>query len=112
MHERFMFKDGCPMAVLRPRDPELKMKHLTKLQSYPTHQQTKEKFGRLLSEQDHQFIGWAGVDKDDASNPAILNGEGNVIEHMNVGDSFVACSRIPQGGVVMPWPDCLKRKIN
>ncbi len=90
--ERFLIKAGHVMAILRPEDPERKLKGLERIPDGTPHEIAQPIFDELLSEQPHQFIGYAarsGVKGIPAG--AILDKWGHPIDTMKPGDSFVGC---------------------
>lgn len=85
----FVFKGGEPMRVLRPEDAALKMATAGFPEAMAANPGSTdvpldaEAFDRALSEQPHQFIGFAGKDG------SILDKFGKVIDTVKPGDSFV-----------------------
>jgi hypothetical protein len=81
----FAFKNGGPLVVLRPENPEKAIAMIPK-QGTPS-AAAQAAFDKLLNEQPHQFIGYV------SKKGAILDKWGREIEaHMKPGDSMVDCS--------------------
>lgn len=78
----FVFKDGNFMVVLRPKDAELKLRSAQEVGKLPTDEQL-DAFKLLISEQDHQFIGYACHQE-----PNILDKHGRSIDQLKPGDSL------------------------
>ena len=94
--ESFVFKRGEPMRVLRPEDAALKMATagvregaLGGGEVSPEDGFDAEAFDRALSEQPHQFIGFAGKDG------SVLDRFGKVVDKLKPGDSFVGGEQFP-----------------
>jgi len=79
----FVFKGGEPMRVLRPEDAAVKLAAVNLIPEGTPHKISAEAFDRALSDQPHQFIGFAGKDG------SILDKFGKVIDTVKPGDSFV-----------------------
>jgi len=85
-NDLFGFKNGRPVAILRPRDVALKMKTADRAVGL-----TKEKadaiWNEALSEQDHEFVGYLGKDG------GILDKWGRKVDELRIGDSMVGCGQ-------------------
>ena len=85
----FVFKDGEPMRVLRPEDAARKMATAGFTEAMAANPGSAdvpldaEAFDRSLSEQPHQFVGFAAKDG------SILDRFGRVVGKVQPGDSFV-----------------------
>lgn len=89
---KIVVKDGKPLAVLRPADPALALRLAESLigKKGP---EVDEAWGRILSAQPYKFVGWAAkpsaVRTALGKRPQIVDENGNVIDELRVGDSFV-----------------------
>lgn len=83
---KFLFKEGRVMAILRPKDPELKLASVARIKIGTPHEQAQPMFDELLNEQPHLFVGYAARGTGN-----ILDAYGDVIDVIKPGDSFVGC---------------------
>jgi hypothetical protein len=84
-NESFLFKNGTPVAILRPKDPERKLAGVAKIKDGTPHGIADRMFNELLGEQPHLFVGYAGRGGE------ILDAHGKPIDTLKPGDSFVGC---------------------
>lgn len=85
--DSFVFKNGEPMRILRPRDAAAKVAGMAELHDGMPKAEADALFDRLLSEQEHQFVGFASKDG------SILDRFGKVVGKLEPGDSFVGGSQ-------------------
>lgn len=81
--DQFVFKEGRPMAILRPSDLGKKLAGLAKIPTGTPHEIAKPMLDQLLEEQPHQFVGYA------TKSGKIVNCAGKVISSLQPGDSFI-----------------------
>ena len=89
---RFLFKEGRPLAVLRPEDPARKLESVNKIEVGTPHEIAQPMFDAILNEQPHLFVGYlAKIREDGSGSGEILDKWGSVVDSIKPGDSFVGC---------------------
>lgn len=81
----FAFRDGTPLAILRPADAERTMRGLDAIAEGTPHEIAKPAMDALLTEQPHKFVGYLSRKGE------VLDEWGRIIGQPEPGDSLCGC---------------------
>lgn len=97
----FVVKDGHPLAVLRPRDPELAWELATQCIG-KSYSEAERPFQEILTKQPYQFLGFAGTRRPNGAGFSIVDDNGSFLEELKQGDSFVTAAWSGSGKELRP----------